>query len=270
MARSDSSTTHSTNMNSLDAARNVYSAIINGTEANPEATSTNLVVVFGDENFRKSGPNGSSVTGQDIIGAFDSKDLDFMFLKPNNKYDFYRSAGKKEDGSALNAVNGTSPTLTNLLNANSPSYSGGSIRFLGFGLSGSFAALWYSMAVTSNPDRCVITHRVNKLPSGFSDISGASTEINAINNLPGYSNSQYNIATNIDIDDYGEIDYYLPGSQTSFPSSGYTSENGESDVWSGAFQDFDGWGDGQTHITVRNNMTTSWYSDTFDGIGNRS
>jgi hypothetical protein len=267
MATSTSVSTHSTNMNALTHA-NVYSAKYETT------ASANLVVVFGDENFKKTGPNTSSVTGQDIIGAFDSKDLDFMFLKPNNKYDFYRSAGTKEDDStAYDAVNaGGSNTLTNLIDTASASYSGGSIRYLGLGLSGSFAALWYSLNVTHTytPDRCVITQRVNKLPSGFSDVSGASDEINAINNLPGYNSAVYNIASNGNIDDMGDCDYYLPGSGTSFPASGYTAGTGESDVWDGAFQNFDGWGEAQTHITVRSNMTTSWYTDTFDGIGNRS
>ena len=56
MATSTSVSTHSTNMNALTHA-NVYSAKYETT------ASANLVVVFGDENFKKTGPNTSSVTG---------------------------------------------------------------------------------------------------------------------------------------------------------------------------------------------------------------
>ena len=267
MARSNSSATHSSNMDALTQANEYLAQTLS-------TNSTNLVVVFGDENFKKAGPNSSSVTGQGIIGAFDSKDLDFMFLKPNNKYDFYRSAGTKEDdSSAYSAVNdGGSNTLTNLINTASASYSGGSIRYLGFGLSGSFAALWYSLNVlhTYTPDRCVVVGQSNKLPTISGNIDGASTNINAINGLPGYNSVVYNIATNDDIVDNGDCHYYLAGTTTTYPSSNYSSETGESNVTTGAYQDFDDWGDGQTHITVRNNMIANWYSDTFGGIGNRS
>ena len=266
MARDNSANTHSTNMNALTQANEYL--------AQYSANSDNLVVVFGDENFREEGPNGTSATGKDIIGAFDSKDLDFMFLKPNNKYDFYRSAGTKEDDSSTyTAVNTSgSNALTNLIETASGNYSSGSIRYLGFGLSGSFAALWYSLNVfhTHTPDRCVVVGQSNKLPTISGNIAGASANINAINNLPGYNSALYNIATNDDIVDNSDCHYYLAGTTTTYPDSTYSSETGESNVTTGAYQDFDDWGTNKSHITVRGDMIANWYSDTFGGISDRS
>lgn len=271
MGKSDTSSGHQSNINDLAADINTYTAYQTGTEV----YSDNLVVVFSEtpDFFKTVGSSASEAGGNDILGEFESKDTDFLFLRPNTKYDFYRSSGKKEAGATYNACTGTSNDLAVFINAESTASSYTKINYVGFGLAGSFAALWYSLNVSTKPDNCVISHNLHKVPAGWVDSPSHDAAIKNINNLPGYSASYatYYTTSQTDLADNSSTQYYLPGSSTAYAARGsYSADAGEDAVAEASKTDMTGWGSGASNITIRSNMAGSWFTDMFTGIGARS
>lgn len=273
MGYSTESSVHGTGMDNLAADRNLYLC-----RPTSSTYSQHLVVVFGHRDFVKIGISGSSFedsSNSNILGKFDDLNTDILFVKPNNPFDYYRSAGKTEAGAdyygCTTADGNLGDAIQALITRTSGSYS--SVRFLGIGLSGSFGALWYatnSTDITTTVNRCVVTEMFASVAQNPTNDQN-NDNIGNITSLPGYNNSNFNTVTSDQIASNTDTTYYLPTLTKLSPAaqSGGT-QSGTQDVYERSSQDMSGWPTGRDHVNGVDDIFDNYMDRTFGGIGARS
>ena len=164
-----------------------------------------LVVIFGSNKFVTKLANNTSVTGiSSTEHIWKPKQTDIVYARGTNEGKFYAENGKNSSGGDFTGWSG----FVNAIPNNS-----GTVKFVGIGTEGSFAALKAAKELT--PDICICQQLVNKIPAQSSVNSG-----NAFySTLPG-TGEEISLSNLSD-----DTTWYWPTANQSFSTGGTGTEN---------------------------------------------
>ena len=129
---------------------------------NGSTGNNDLVVIFGSNKFVTKLATNTSVTGiSSIDDIWKDYQTDIVYARGTNEGKFYAENGKNSSGETFTGWSG----FVNAIPNNS-----GTVKFVGIGTEGSFAALKAAKAL--GPDVCICQQLVNKIPAQSSVDSG--------------------------------------------------------------------------------------------------
>jgi len=172
---------------------------------NGNTGDNDLVVIFGSNSFITKLANSTSVTGiSSTDDIWKSKKTDIVYARGTNEGKFYAENGKDSSGGTFNGWNG----FVNAIPDNS-----GTVKFVGIGTEGCFAALKAAKALT--PDVCICQQLVNKIPAQ----SSVESDNDFYGTLP-QSEEEINVS-----DLSSSTTWYWPTADQQFSTGGTGTEN---------------------------------------------